>query len=58
MFGKDPDMFAYEPLDGYRGERDSVALPWDSLEAEAQARGLGVADVLADPSSADAPQYP
>lgn len=56
MFGKDPDMFAYEPLDGYRGERDSVALPWGALEGEARERGRGVADVLAEPPPAGGSQ--
>ena len=30
MFGKDPLLFAYQPLDGYRDERDAVELPWDA----------------------------
>jgi hypothetical protein len=47
LFGKDPWMFAYEPLNGYADERDAVALPWERLEREAAARGIGVADVLA-----------
>jgi len=34
FFGKDPRMFAYEPLHGYAGDRDAVALPWDRLERE------------------------
>ena len=34
FFGKDPRMFAYEPLHGYEGARDAVALPWDRLERE------------------------
>ena len=25
MFGKDPQLFAYEPLHGFRDERDAVA---------------------------------
>ena len=40
-------MFAYEPLNGYADARDSVALPWEALEAEAEARGMALADVLA-----------
>ena len=32
LFGRDPALFAYEPLHGYEGERDAVALPWDQLE--------------------------
>jgi hypothetical protein len=47
LFGKDPRMFAYEPLNGYADERDAVALPWERLEREAAARGIGVADFLA-----------
>jgi hypothetical protein len=47
LFGKDPRMFAYEPLDGYAGARDAVELPWERLEREAAARGMGVADILA-----------
>jgi hypothetical protein len=31
MFGKDPLLFAYQPLDGYRDERDAVELPWEAL---------------------------
>ena len=46
MFGKDPRMFAYEPLDGYRDTRDTVPLPGDSWESEATARGGGVADLF------------
>jgi hypothetical protein len=32
MFGKDPRLFAYEPLHGYRDDTDAVPLPWDQLE--------------------------
>ena len=39
FFGKDPRLFAYEPLDGYRDERDTVAFAWDRWEADAQALG-------------------
>jgi hypothetical protein len=34
MFGKDPRLFAYEPLHGYRDEHDTVPLPWDRLERD------------------------
>jgi hypothetical protein len=34
LFGRDPGMFAYEPLNGYGDARDTVALPWDRLERE------------------------
>jgi len=43
-------MFAYEPLDGYLGERDAVELPWEHWEKEASARGGGVVDLFAKPS--------
>jgi len=49
LFGKDPRMFAYEPLNGYADARDAVALPWERLEREAAARGVGLADLLARP---------
>ena len=39
LFGRDPALFAYEPLDGYRDERDTVAFAWDRWEADAQALG-------------------
>ena len=39
-------MFAYEPVDGYRGDRDAVELPWDQWETEAGARGESVVDLL------------
>jgi hypothetical protein len=50
MFGKHPAMFAYEPLDGYRGERDAVELPWERWESQARAHGGGLADLLAEPT--------
>jgi hypothetical protein len=34
LFGRDPRMFAYEPLHGYADARDAVALPWDGLESD------------------------
>jgi hypothetical protein len=49
VFGKDPRLFAYEPLGPYQGERDAVELPWEVWEREASARGMTVADLLADP---------
>jgi hypothetical protein len=48
LFGKDPALFAYEPLHGYGDERDAVALPWARWEAEAATQGRTVADLLAD----------
>jgi hypothetical protein len=50
MFGKDPQMFAYQPLDGYRDERDAVALPWEQWEGDAAARGRSVADIFGSPT--------
>jgi len=41
-------MFAYEPLDGYRDERDAVELPWERWEQQASARGRGLVDLIAD----------
>ncbi len=46
-------MFAYEPADGYSDERDAVALPWGAWDQQARARGGGVADLFADPSTED-----
>ena len=34
LFGKDPRLFAYEPLEGWTDDRDAVALPWERLERE------------------------
>jgi hypothetical protein len=48
LFGKDPRMLAYHPLDGYRGARDAIELPWEEWEEEARAQGKAVADLLAE----------
>ena len=48
LFGKDPRMLAYAPLDGYRGGQDAIELPWDELEREACERGVGLAELLAE----------
>jgi len=48
LFSKDVRMFAYEPLDGYRDERDAVELPWEHWEQQAGARG--VVDLFAEPA--------
>jgi hypothetical protein len=32
MFGRDPLLFAYEPLDGYRDELDTVPVDWERWE--------------------------
>jgi hypothetical protein len=44
LFGRDPRMFAYEPLNGWADARDTVALPWGELER----------DLLAAPESPEA----
>lgn len=48
LFGKDPQLVAYAPLGGYRGERDAVGLPWDAWEQEARARGTDLVDLLTE----------
>lgn len=53
MFGKHPAMFAYEPLDGYRDDRDAVELPWEAWEQAGRARGAGVADLFVSGASRD-----
>ncbi len=47
LFGKDPGLFVYEPVYGYRDERDAVELPWEEWERQASAGGRGVADLFA-----------
>ena len=42
-------MFAYEPVDGYRNDRDAVELPWERWEDEAGAQGKTVVDLIAEP---------
>jgi len=53
LFGKHPRMFAYEPLDRYKDDRDAVELPWERWEQEARHRGGGVADLFAGAPAAD-----
>jgi hypothetical protein len=48
LFGRDPQMFAFEPLHGYRGARDAPQLPWEHWEAEAGARGVGLAELIGE----------
>jgi hypothetical protein len=36
MFGHDPALFAFQPLDGFRDEADAVELPCERFEAEAR----------------------
>ena len=47
LFDKDPRLFAYEPLQGYRNDRDAVELPWEQWERQANAGGRGIADLFA-----------
>lgn len=47
LFSKDPRLFVYEPLHGYRDERDAVELPWEEWEKQAASGGRGVADLFA-----------
>ncbi|HEV2769991.1 MAG TPA: hypothetical protein VGV40_07400 [Solirubrobacteraceae bacterium] len=51
-------MFAYEPLHGYRDRRDAVELPWRRWEQEAQARGVAIADIVAEGGASGAPPHP
>lgn len=53
FIGKDPRLFAYEPLDGYRDARDAVELPWEQLERAAQAGGRTLAEQLGEGSPED-----
>jgi hypothetical protein len=48
LFSKDVEMFAYQPLHGYRDDRDAVELPWELWERDADARGLGLAELFAE----------
>lgn len=56
MFGKDVELFAYKPLDGYGDDRDAVELPWERWEQEASGRGGGVADLFAEAPPPDRSQ--
>jgi len=51
LFGKDPRLFAYEPLQGYADERDAGALPWERWEAQPRSQGRSVASVPAPPGA-------
>ncbi|MDQ3356341.1 MAG: hypothetical protein M3502_06445 [Actinomycetota bacterium] len=46
LFGKDPRLFAYQPLQGYSNDRDAVELPWEQWEQAANAGGRGIADLF------------
>ncbi len=50
LFGKDPGMFAYEPMGGYRDARDAVELPWERWQDEARAHGGDIVSLFADAS--------
>jgi hypothetical protein len=54
LFGKDPLMFAYQPLGGYTDQRDADQLPWEEWERQARARGMAIADLLAQAPPPDA----
>ncbi|MGI8440698.1 MAG: hypothetical protein ACR2NV_11000 [Thermoleophilaceae bacterium] len=56
--GKDPHMFAYEPLHGWGHDRDAVELPWERWEQEAATSGRGVVDLFAEPPVEDGPPAP
>jgi len=47
MFGRDPRVFAYEPLDGYTGARDAVPLPCNELERGGPGTGRRAGDLIA-----------
>ncbi len=49
LFKRDARMFAYEPVNGYRNERDAVELPWERWETEAGAAGKSVVDLFTEP---------
>jgi hypothetical protein len=53
LFKKDPRLLAYVPLGGYKDERDAVELPWSDWEREAERRGIALADLLSEKSSAE-----
>ncbi|MGI8749158.1 MAG: hypothetical protein ACR2J6_01155 [Thermoleophilaceae bacterium] len=52
FFGKPPELLAYEPVYGYKDDRDAVELPWERWEQEGD---LGVAALFAAPPPADRP---
>ncbi len=60
LFGKDPQMFAYEPLDAYKDDRDAVELPWERWEQAGRLRGGGIADLFGDAPAGDGrePRHP
>ena len=32
VFNKPPDLLAYQPLDGFKGDRDAPELRWEELD--------------------------
>jgi len=50
MFHRDPELFAFEPLDGWYGERDAVEVPWERVNAL-----LAAPPSPAEPPPADPP---
>ena len=34
MFGRDPRLFAHQPLHAYRDDRDAVAIDWDGFDRD------------------------
>jgi hypothetical protein len=33
LFNKPPELLAYQPLDGFKDDRDAVELPWEDVES-------------------------
>lgn len=56
FFGKHPQLLAYEPVYGYKDDRDAVEFPWAAWEQEVNRRGGSVADLFAEPPAADRPE--
>jgi hypothetical protein len=44
--GRDPELFASEPLRGAAGHDQPTAPDWDELEREAARRGLSLAELI------------
>src|SRR3954453_19672116 len=44
LFGKEPRLFAYEPLNGYADARDAVARPWDRPERASSSAAADLPD--------------
>lgn len=50
FFSKHPELLAYEPMHGYKDDRDAIELPWERWEQEGK---RGVADLFAEPPPGD-----